>query len=111
LAYAELPRQFYNRARINIHSLEPLIADREDTVHLGGARVRLLEAADVLLAGSTTPHERVAYGLTRDSGRQALRELNRDLEKEISAQIMQASEKALETVKDVIANVVYRGGH
>ena len=70
----------------------------------GRAMVRMIEAADVLLVGATTPNERVTYGLARDLVRQALRELVRDVEPAITAQILVASDKRLGTVKDVMLN-------
>jgi hypothetical protein len=67
----------------------------------GGAGV---EAADVLLTGATTPNERVVYGIARDLARQALRELVRDVEPAIAAQILVASETVLGTERDVGLN-------
>jgi hypothetical protein len=70
----------------------------------GRAMVRLIEAAEVLLTGATTPNERVTYGLARELAQQALRELVRDLEPESTAQILVASDKIVGTVKDVGLN-------
>jgi len=56
------------------------------------------------LTGATTPNERVTYGLAADLARQALRELVREVEPELVAPIMVASEKVLGTVKDVMLN-------
>jgi hypothetical protein len=70
----------------------------------GRAMVRMIEDAEVLLTGATTANERVTYGLARDLARQALRELVRDLEPAITAQILVASERILGTVKDVQLN-------
>jgi hypothetical protein len=70
----------------------------------GRAMVRMIEAAEVLLTGATTPNECVTYGLAREVAQQALRELVRDLEPESTAQILVASERILGTVKDVMLN-------
>jgi hypothetical protein len=70
----------------------------------GRAMIRLIEAAEVLLTGDTTPNERVTYGLARDLAQQALRELVVELDSESTAQILVASERILGTVKDVTLN-------
>jgi hypothetical protein len=63
-----------------------------------------LAGAVVLLAGATTPNERVTYGLARDLARQALRELVRQLPAAVTAQILVASETALGPVGSVTQN-------
>jgi hypothetical protein len=70
----------------------------------GRAMVRMIEAAKVLLTFATTPNERVTYGLACELAQQALRELVFDVQPDITAQIMVASERVLGTVKDVMLN-------
>jgi hypothetical protein len=83
---------------------EPPMFDNEDIVRRGRTAVRLIEAVDVLLASATTPNERITYGMARELAVEALREMVRDLEPEITAQIMVANDKRLGTAKDVMLN-------
>jgi hypothetical protein len=76
----------------------------EVAIRRGRACVRLIEAADVLLASAKTPNERITYGMARGLAVEALREMVSDLEPEITAQILVASDKRLGTVKDVTLN-------
>ena len=68
----------------------------------------MLEAAEVLLAGATTANERLVYGMARDLAREALREMVRDLEPGLTAQMLVASDRALGTAKIVGLNLFGR---
>ena len=79
-------------------------AEKMALVVRGRAMVRMIEAAEVLLTGATTPNERITYGLDRDLARQALRELVAQLPTELTGLILVASEGALGPVGDVGVN-------
>ena len=81
-------------------------ADTADLICLGRAYVRLIEAADVLLAAKLDPlrEDMIDLQAAREFAKRKLREIVEDAEPAVTAEIMAASMKALGTVQDLGKN-------
>lgn len=70
-------------------------------IRLGRACVRLIEAADVLLATPLDQQDMIDLQAAKEYAKRRLRQIVGDAEPALTAQIMAASEKVLGTVQDV----------
>ncbi len=80
------------------------MTDNEDSTRRGRAGVRWIEAADVLLKQTVDKHEWTILEEARQLAVRQLRQIVRDSDPAITAEIMAASDKALGTVRDVMLN-------
>jgi hypothetical protein len=78
--------------------------DANSIIRRGRAYVRLIEAADELLQQKVDQHEMVTLQETRHLAVQRLRQLVRDSNPAITAQIMVASDKRLGPAINVMLN-------
>jgi len=70
----------------------------------GRACIRLIEAADVLLAGMLDQQNMIDLQAAREFAKRQLREIVANVEPAVTAEIMAASEKVLGPVQDVGKN-------
>jgi len=73
-------------------------------IALGRACVRLIEAADVLLAGQRDQQDMIDLRAAREFAKRKLREIVVNAEPAVTAEIMAASENVLGPVQDVGKN-------
>ncbi len=78
--------------------------DRQVTVAQGRACVRLIEAAEALLAGEFEPESRYTLQQARQACVAQLRSLVADLPPHVTAQILVASERLIGPAGDVSKN-------
>lgn len=78
--------------------------DTASLIRRGRACVRLIEAAEILLEMANDVTQQEIYSEAIDVTRWQFRDLVRDLDPSITAQIMAASDKRLGTVGDVGLN-------
>ena len=78
--------------------------DNEDIIRRGRDCIRLIEAVDVLVEYERTPGERIVLREARRLAIQRLRQIVKDFDPAVTAQIMVASDKRLGIVKDVMLN-------
>jgi len=81
-----------------------LPADFAHTIRLGRAYVRLIEAADLILASPLEQADMIDLQAAREFAKRRLREIVADAEPAVTAQIMAASEKVLGPVQEVGRN-------
>ncbi len=80
------------------------MTDDEDTIRPGRACVRLIEAAQALLKAATDKHDRIILEGARVLAVRPWRQLVRDSDPAVTAEIMVASGPALGTMRDVSKN-------